>query len=186
MSKDIKASPHITPHNTMLYSNSYDLHVNGLRNARTVDRYQRWYEEYSVVFKALFSLGIIVPLLWVVGVYIYFKRKSFNKQMKGSKMQLNSVSSYVTLRTNLDKMKPFMKSVNKIHSLNVEDIPLMMRFPISQLKKMSKTLVKYNSWKESNLDKFNTPQFKDKESVFVLTTEKDLWENRNKAYSYWM
>ena len=170
----------------MHYNNSYDLNSVGLYNARKVVVWQWRYEEYKKFLKFFLALFVIIPLLGIVGFSISRRRKSFVKQMKQKPNVLHNYQDYITLRKNLEDMKPLMSALKKVEQFDLKELPFLMRYPVSQIKKMSKTLLQYYRWRQAELDRFNTEQFLSKNTIFKFTPEKELWEKRNKAYSYWM
>jgi len=170
----------------MLSNNSYDLDFNSLNYARKV---VSWGWEYEALKKsALKFVRFVVafPLSLLFGLWLNQKRKSFMKQMRKNRVVLHNVSDYRKLRTQLDevrKLYPFLKNVKK---LDLKELPWVFRYCGFQVQRMTSTLLQYFTWLEKELDCLNKEQFKSQSKTFKFTSEKELWENRNKAYNYWM
>ena len=74
--------------------------------------------------------------------------------------------------------------MNRIDDKDVASAPYLLRYTLRQMKAMATTLDTYHKWLNDSLDKMNKPQPDSK--VFRMVSEKELWDNRNKAYKYWM
>lgn len=170
----------------MLHNNTYDLDLNSLNNARTVALWQSHYESLKKSVWKFVAVVLAVPLFFFLALWVRSKRKSFTKHMRLNRLSLNKAEEYQKVRTHLDEVRFLYPVLKKAKDLNVKKMPWSFRFCAVQMKKMSSTLLQYFKWLEKELHSLNTEQFKSPSKTFKFTSEKELWQNRNKAYQYWM
>ena len=170
----------------MLSSNSYDLDFNSLNYARKV---VSWEWEYEALKKSVWKFARLLlasPVSLVFGFWLSTKRKAFTKQMRKKHVVVHTSSEYNKLRSHLDEVRALYPFLKKVKKLDLKDLPWAVRYCGFEMQKMTNTLLQYFTWLEKELDCLNTEQFKSQSKTFNFTSEKELWENRNKAYQYWM
>jgi hypothetical protein len=170
----------------MLFNNSYDLDSYSLKNAQSVVAWQWHYNAFKKSFWNKVGLVMVAPLSLILGLFFLYERRSFTKHMRQKHYSFHTLSDYTKLRLQLDKatlLKPYLITLSKY---DMKRIPFLLRFGGVQLKKMSRTLLQYFNWLEKEVNVLNTETFKSKSKTFKFTSEKELWQNRNKAYTYWM
>lgn len=173
----------------MYHNPQYDLDFNSIDNSKTVDfwawKYEAFRKRMNNAASYAMEYTVLVPLFFFLALLVKRKRKKFTTHMKTS-TKLNSVKDYKRLRNNLDNARFFYPVLNKVKKLEPKELPWSFRYFGVQMKKMSSTLLQYFAWLEKEIEPLNTEQFKSQSKTFKFTSEKELWENRNKAYDYWM
>lgn len=172
----------------MFASNTYNSFETSLSNAKTVVGLEWLYESVrdnlgKLVFVTLVVLAGL-PFVFFFGFWLKMKRKKFQRNMKKDFSLFKNYTDYLEFKDNLNKLDTLMPSLKKVANYNLHKAPWPVKFTLSQMQKMTSTLVTYNTWLKKRLDALN--EDKDKESVFKLVSEKELWKNRNQAYQYWM
>jgi hypothetical protein len=127
-----------------------------------------------------------LPFVFFFGFWLQTKRKKFQKHMRKDVPTFNTYKGYLELKDSLRRLDELMPALKKVNSYNLKKAPVPIKYTLSQMQKMTSTLVTYNDWLKSRLNTFNEEQFISKSQVFKLVTEKELWKGRNKAYQYWM
>ncbi|MGN6533913.1 MAG: hypothetical protein ACTHK0_19385 [Ginsengibacter sp.] len=97
-----------------------------------------------------------------------------------------SGAEYLRFKESLEKLEVLMPSLMKVSGYHVQKAPWSVNYTLAQMQKMTSTLVTYNNWLKSRLNSLNEEQFKSSAATFKLVPEKELWQNRNQAYQYWM
>ncbi len=174
----------------MFAANSYSPFETGLANAKTVVGLEWIYEGVKNHFgKLLFFVLVVLiglPVVFFFGYWLQVKRRKFRRRMKRDLPLLNTLEEYLKLKdyiTNLDKLAPSLK---KVEQYNKKEAPWPLKYTLSQMQKMSSTLLTYNKWQKSRLNCLNTEQFSGSTNVFTFVSERELWAERNTAYQYWM
>lgn len=142
----------------------------------------------TIVFAVLTILAyfLVLPLGVVLGFWILRKRNYFVRNMKNECTEFSSPEIYAEYKNKLATLTKDKKLLQKVSNLDVKKIPFYAKFPVKQLKKLTSTILLYIDWMESRLKIYNTEHFISSNSVFVFKSERKLWEERNKAYSYWL
>lgn len=83
-------------------------------------------------------------------------------------------------------MNGFNPRLRKLMDCEPQKASWLFRFAVKEMQKMSATLLTYYGWQAYQLSHLNTSQFKSELDLFEFIPERELWMNRNKAYSYWM
>ena len=169
-----------------MYNNSYDLNSHSLDYAQEVVSLQWRYAALKKSFWKFLWGGLAVPFSLLLGLWLNNKRKSFVKHMRNNHVTFNTASDYKKVRLHLDKVRLLYPFLKEVKTLDLKDLPWGYRYCGHQILKMTSTLVQYFTWLEKELDCLNQEQFKSHSKTFKFTSEKELWENRNKAYQYWM
>lgn len=174
----------------MFAGQPYNTFETSLNNAKTVVGLEFLYES---VRKNLSKLMVVVlvllvglPFVFFFGFWLQTKRKKFQKNMLKDVPSFNTYKDYLELKESLSKLDELMPALKKVNGYNLKKAPTPIRYTLSQMQKMTSTLVTYNDWLKSRLNTFNEEQFSSESQVFKLVSEKELWKGRNKVYQYWM
>jgi hypothetical protein len=174
----------------MFAAQPYNTFENSLNNAKTVVGLELLYESVRKSLSKLMVVTLLtflgLPFVFFFGFWLQRKRKKFQQHMKKVVPSFNTYKDYLELRESLSKLDELMPTLKKVNTYNLKKAPIHLRYTLSQMQKMTSTVVTYNNWLKSRLKTFNEEQFTSKAQVFKLVTEKELWERRNKVYQYWM
>lgn len=174
----------------MFAAQPYNTFETSLDNAKAVVGLELLYESVrknlSKLMVVLLTLLVGLPFVFFFGFWLQAKRKKFQQHMRKDVPFFNTYKDYLQLKESLSKLDELMPALKKVSSYNLKKAPVPIRFTLSQMQKMTSTLVTYNDWLKSRLNTFNEEQFSSKSQVFKLVTEKELWKGRNKVYQYWM
>lgn len=139
----------------------------------------------ALVLLVFFTIGF--PFFLFFGYWLKRKRTRLVKTMLESKsVNLNSTKDYVEFKNGLQRFDGYLPILRKAADLNPKKIPRLFRYTPIQLQKLSSTLVTFNTWLHSRLTPMNQPRHSSEATEFKFVSEKELWENRNHAYQYWM
>lgn len=174
----------------MLTTNTYNPFETSLNNAKTVVGLEWLYEGVRNHFGKLVVVVLVVlvglPFVFFFGFWLKMKRKKFQKQMRKDLALFKSHEDYLVFKDYLNKLDVLMPSLKKVSNYNLHKAPWPVKFTLSQMQKMTSTLVTYNSWLKKRLKALNDDNSQNNETVFTLVSEKELWKNRNQVYQYWM
>jgi hypothetical protein len=95
-------------------------------------------------------------------------------------------TDYLKFKGHLNEIDELMPSLKKVSGYNLKKAPWPVKYTLSQMQKMTSTVITYSSWLKSRLISLNEEQFTSDSKVFKLVSEKELWKNRNQVYQYWM
>ena len=173
-----------------LHHNTFDTYKESSTSAMLLTSVEGMYTSLREYLGKVKLLVLVYTLLWpfvlVVTLVLKNQRRKMLVHMKNRHPKLTTVQDYVKFRKNLDSSDEFNKRLQKVGTYNLESTHFVVRFALTQMQKVADTLLSFNCWMHSRLDeamnksKFNAPK------NFVLKTEKELWNERNKAYDYWM
>jgi hypothetical protein len=174
----------------MFVADTYNPHEAGLTNAKTVVGLEWLYEGMQKHLGKLLFLIVVVlvalPFVFLLGYWLRTKRRKFQKHMKKELSTFNEHETYLKFKNALVKLDELLPTLKKVSGYNLKKTPIILRYTLSQMQKMTSTLVTYSSWQKSRLRVLNEEQFKSKATVFKFISEKELWESRNQVYKYWM
>lgn len=174
----------------MFATNTYNPFETSLDNAKTVVSLEWLYEGVRNHLGKMVFLTLVVlvglPFVFFFGFWLKMKRKKFQKHMKKDLTLFKSHKDYLDFKDHLNKLDTLMPSLKKVTNYNLYKAPWPVKFTLSQMQKMTSTLVTYNSWLKKRLNAFNEDNCQSHETVFKLVSEKELWKNRNQVYQYWM
>lgn len=180
-----------TIHNRYFASTAFDGVLKGSNAANKV------VEIYFSIIKIIRSVAllmllwivfglILLPVMYLFAFWLYRKRVILVKLMNERKDDFNNVEQYKNSKEKLEKLSKYTSKVNMLAEFDLKKCNLFIRYPISQIKSLSSTILTYEGWLKSNLIKYNKEQFHSEKDIFLFKPEDELWENRNKAYNYWM
>lgn len=174
----------------MFATQTYNPFENSLSNAKTVVGLEWLYESVRNHLGKLFVVLLVVllglPFVFFFGYWLQTKRRKFQRHMKKDMPLFKSHNDYLKFKGYLNKLDELMPSLKKVSGYNLKKAPWPVKYTLSQMQKMTSTVITYNSWLKSRLTTLNEDQFTSKSKVFKLVSEKELWNNRNQAYQYWM
>ncbi len=167
--------------------NSFEL---GINSGNALTSLEGLYVSLSKAFGKFFIMILVILLLWPLvlffGVWLKTQRRKLLKSMNNGHVEFKTAEAYLVFRKkveSLDKLKPGLEKVN---SYSLEKAPLFVSYTLRQMQKTGETLLTYNSWLHSELEQYNSKQYHTPSKLFRFKSETELWNNRNKAYSYWM
>ena len=174
----------------MFAAGTYNPFETSLSNAKTVVGLEWLYEGVRNHLGKLLVVALVVvvglPFVFFFGYWLQTKRKKFQRHMRKDFTLFKSHGDYLEFKDYLNKLELLMPSLKKVSNYNLKKAPWPVKYTLSQMQKMTSTLVTYNNWLKTRLNSLNEEQFKSNSTVFKLVSEKELWKNRNKAYQYWM
>lgn len=173
---------------------AYTVSDMGLRQAKAVAGAEYLYETVRDLFGRQFSKQIRWILLSVVfctlflpfGFFFRTMRKKLAKRMKREMPGFKTAEEYAIFKRQLAQMQSFLPDLKRVTNYNLSRAPWPARLVLREMQKISSTLITYTEWYNSRLSKMNTEQFATKNTHFRFTSERELWNNRNPAYEYWM
>lgn len=172
----------------MLLNTYYNTRDYNLLSARALNTLFNLYEMFcrsaNLFIRALVLL-VSFPVYFFVGVWLMYVRKKLQKRMRQKCLLYNDAETYVAFRKRLDEYRKFEPLMKRLSKMNPQKAFLLYRFFLSQVKKLSSTLVTLNGWMEHQLAPLNTPKFKTN-NTYTFVPEQQLWSDRNPAYKYWM
>lgn len=166
---------------------SFDISISSAQIVVRIDRVYIFLKNLvgKVIFEFL-AIFICLPLVYIFAVLLRAKRKRLQKSMRESFNDFRDYEHYLKFKNSVHDLSVFLPKLKAIGGYNIKNAPLPIRFPLNQIKKMTSTLVTYNEWLDSRLTPLNEDNVDNECSDFKLITEKELWDNRNHAYQYWM
>ncbi len=174
----------------MFTAQTYNPFETSLSNAKTVVGLEWLYESVRTHLGKLFVVLLVVllglPFVFFFGYWLQTKRRKFQRHMKKDMSLFKSHNDYVKFKGYLNKLDQLTPSLKKVSGYNLKKAPWPVKYTLSQMQKMTSTVITYNSWLKSRLTTLNEDQFTSNSKVFKLVSEKELWNNRNQAYQYWM
>lgn len=174
----------------MFATNTYNPFENNLSNAKTVVGLEWLYESVKNHIGKLFVVILLVlvglPLVFLFGYWLQTKRKKFQRHMRKDMPLFKSHNDYLNFKEYLNRLDELTPSLKKVSGYNLRKAPWPVKYTLSQMQKMTSTVITYNSWLKSRLTSLNEEQFTSDSKVFKLVSEKELWKNRNQVYQYWM
>lgn len=169
---------------------TFDTYKEGSTSALLLTSFEGMYSSLRESMGKVWVLFLVYTLLWpfvlVVTLVLKNQRRRMLLHMKNRQPKLGTVEDYVKFKQNLDSSDEFNARLQKVGSYNPDSAHFVVRFALTQMQKVADTLLTFNGWMHSRLDeamnksKFNAPK------NLVLKTEKELWNERSKAYDYWM
>lgn len=133
-------------------------------------------------------LVLLVVALYGLSLPLFLLRKPFAKRF--SKLDPNRVFNnpdvYVKYKKRLAQMHRYSPSMEDIAAITAKHRVWYLAFPLKEFQFASKLMLAYRDGMQAMLDKYNSRQFQSESTEFSFVTEKELWENRNHAYDYWM
>lgn len=174
----------------MFASNTYNPFETSLTNAKTVVGLEWLYESVRKQIGKLLLVVLVVflalPVVLLFGYWLQRKRKRFQSHMRKDFKDFHRANDYLEYKVYTNKVATLTPSLKKVSGYNLKKAPWPLKYTLSQMQKMTSTLLTYNSWLKSRLNSLNEEQFKSESSVFKFVSEEELWRNRNHAYQYWM
>ena len=169
----------------------YDPLQLSLENARILDATRNFYQVFKKRVKLyLFGYCLALPFVFIgsffFGLWVSRQRKFFQKMMAKERFNLHTYNEYLAYKEVGQQLNSFTPTLKRLSQANIKKAPFFLRFPLRRMARMSSTLLTFKQWHDMQLVKFNTPQFKQQGSFFLMVTEKELWEKRTKAYDYWL
>lgn len=132
---------------------------------------------------------ILAPILCIIMVVIgVFLRYQERKMSKSSKLiaEFNDIAQYQQFKKQQLRILEMKKVLMSIKDTNASDMPFLLRFLVNQMKDISRTVLSFEELLDKKLKRYNQPQFNASSSAVKYKAEKELWDARNPAYSYWM
>ena len=129
---------------------------------------------------------VVVPAGYVLGVWFSRKRALLVKYMKKTPLDLANPNQYLLYKKHIERLSKRTTVLTAVSSIDLKNVPLVVKYPVRKMKHISSTLLTYNGWLKSRLSTYNQEQFCSEQKIFSFKSESDLWNSRNKAYAYWM
>lgn len=173
-----------------LSQNSYDSYKESSTSATLLTSLEGMYTSMRDYFGKVSLLFLVYTVLWplvlFVTVVLKNQRRKMLLHMNNRQPKLSTVQDYLKFKKNLQSSDEFKNRLQKVGTYELKNTHLVVRFALTQMQKVADTLLTFNGWMHSRLDEaMNKSKFKAPKN-FVLKTENELWNERNKAYDYWM
>lgn len=177
----------------LLHGHDINQYESTLKSAKRVAYVETMYQAIRkslklTVRKALLVLVslIFLPFFWLYGFYIRLIRSSIQKIINRTvALDIKCTDDYVYCKKLHQRFSEFSPKVVRMAQYNLNNVPYFLKFPMLEMKELSATLLLLDSNMGDKLDSFNTSPYSPGKE-FKLKTEKELWEERCKAYSYIM
>jgi hypothetical protein len=172
---------------TNTYNTYFQLNHEVSFNLGTVKNLEKGYFNFRSLLRSYFGKVLFVVPSWLFGFWLMRKRRFFEKLVRQNReMKLETTEDYLAYRKLLKQLEkldsPFYQ---KLKNVDLKNAPWPYKLPLTELKKTSSHLSLFRKWTLSKLEQYNSPMFETK-STFELLPENEHWNNRNKAYTYWM
>lgn len=106
--------------------------------------------------------------------------------MRQDLSEFATANEYAVFKNKLAKMDRLRPTLKEVAGLKAEKAPLLIKYVLKQMQLTCKTLLAFYDWALSRLVNYNTQPENNHSKVFRFKPEDDLWNNRNKAYDYWL